>query len=195
MLEAMTSLIDADDSLLCVIDAQPGFLDKLPAVEAEGTAERIRWLIQVAAALGIPVVVTEEEPVRNGATVRAILDVIPVGTPRFDKQVFGLADQLDIFDAVSELGRRTAVLCGLETDVCVAHSAMGLRDRGFRVVVVADAVASPGTGQELGLSRLRDGGVTLMGVKGLVYEWLRTVARTDAIDEILGARLPPGVIL
>ena len=188
----MTSLIDSSDSLLCVIDAQPGFLDKLPAVEAEETAERVRWLVQVAAALGVPVVVTEEEPARNGKTVQAILDAVPVGTPRFDKRVFGLADQADIFDSVSELDRRTAVLCGLETDVCVAHSALGLLDRGFRVVVAADAVASPGTGQEFGLSRLRDAGVTLIGVKGLAYEWLRTVARTDALDEILGAGHHPG---
>ena len=140
-------------------------------------------------------VVTEEEPARNGQTMQEILDVLPVGTPRFDKQVFGLADQPDIFDSVSELERRTAVLCGLETDVCVAHSALGLLDRGFRVVVAVDAVASPGSGQEFGLSRLRDSGVTLIGVKGLAYEWLRTVARTDAVDEILGAGTPPGVIL
>jgi nicotinamidase-related amidase len=78
---------------------------------------------------------------------------------------------------VEGTGRRTTVLVGLETDVCVAQSALGLLERGYRVVAVADATGSPGTAHAAGLARMRDAGVIIVETKNLYYEWLRTVER------------------
>jgi nicotinamidase-related amidase len=46
------------------------------------------------------------------------------------------------------------VLAGFETDICVAQSAVELLDRGFRVVVVEDAMFSAGRDHERGLRRM-----------------------------------------
>ena len=97
------------------------------------------------------------------------------------KPVFDLAACPEILADVSRHGRETIVVCGLETDVCVAQSALGLLEAGKRVVVVEDAVASPGTAHEQGLARMSRGGVELIGVKGLAYEWLGTVERATAV--------------
>jgi nicotinamidase-related amidase len=86
-------------------------------------------------------------------------------------------------------------LCGLETDVCVAQSAIGLHDRGWRVAVVSDAVGAPGSAQEQGLSRMRDRGVEVVGTKGLAYEWIRTVVRADDLDRDVFAHPPAGITL
>src|SRR4051812_7643226 len=61
-------LLDRDDSVLVVVDAQPGFLPD----EAESAVARMAWLVALAGRLGIPVVVTEEEPERNGSTPRRL---------------------------------------------------------------------------------------------------------------------------
>ena len=90
-------------------------------------------LAGVAAALGVPAVITEEDPGRNGATDARILEALGADTPVFTKPVFGLAGCPDILAAVRATGRSTAVLAGFETDVCVAQSAVGLVDLGFRV--------------------------------------------------------------
>jgi len=66
-------------------------------------------------------------------------------------------------------------MVGAETDVCVAQSAIGLHDRGFRFVVVTDATFSPGAMHDLGLRHIRDAGVELHHAKGVYYEWIRTV--------------------
>ena len=79
-------------------------------------------------------------------------------------------------------GRRTTVLVGAETDVCVAQSAVGLVDRGFRVVVVADATFSPGAMHDHGLAQMRDAGVEIRHAKGVYYEWVRTVAEARAFQ-------------
>ena len=190
-------LLDVGDSLLCVIDVQPGFVAKIP--EDEGRApfvQRVVWVTALANALGVPAVVTEEEPDRNGATLPEIVEHLPDPTPRYSKPTFGLADAPEILAAVEATGRRTVVLVGMETDVCVAHSAMGLLDRDFRVVVVRDAVLAPGDAHDDGIERMRAAGVTMIGAKGLYYEWVRTVDAAWKLDDHMASvPLPVGLTL
>jgi len=192
----MTSrLIDVDDSVLVIVDTQPGFLREVDDETANVVEDRIRWLARVAGHVGVPAIVTEEELDRNGPTSEVVLAALPLEQVRNRKAVFGLAGEPEIVAALEGTGRRTAVLCGLETDVCVAQSALGLLDAGWRVVVVRDAVASPGTGHEQGLERMRDAGAELIGIKGLAYEWLRTIDRTWAMFEALERDTPMGITL
>jgi nicotinamidase-related amidase len=178
-------LLDRDDSVLVVVDAQPGFLSP----QAEPAVERIAWLVAVAARLGVPMVVTEEEPERNGATDARIAERLPAATPRFTKPTFGLAGSPAILEAVRATGRGIAVLVGCETDVCVAQSAVGLQSAGFACVVVEDATFSPGEMHERGLARLASEGVARNHAKGVTYEWLRAVEDAHAV---LGdPELPP----
>jgi nicotinamidase-related amidase len=165
------ALLDRDDSVLVVVDAQPRFL----GAGAESALERIAWLVAVAARLGVPVVVTEEEPDRNGATEPRIAARLPADAPVFAKPTFGLAGTPAILAAVQATGRGTAVLVGAETDVCVAQSAIGLREAGLACVVVDDATFSPGEMHERGLARLAGEGIARNHAKGVTYEWLRTV--------------------
>jgi len=87
------------------------------------------------------------------------------------------------------------VLAGLETDVCVAQSALGLRAAGYRVAVVSDACASPAPNHEHGLQRLRGSGVVLTSVKTVFYEWLRDLETTYRIREELDGPRPAGLTL
>jgi nicotinamidase-related amidase len=143
----------------------------------------------------VPIVVTEELPPRNGATSDRILGVLAEGQVRHEKQSFGLTACEPIVADLERHGRRTAVLCGLETDVCVSQSALGLLDAGWRVVVVEDGVASPNPGHDQGLARMRSAGAEILGLKTLAYEWLRTVDRLDVLQRDLGGDAPTGVVL
>jgi nicotinamidase-related amidase len=189
-------LLDVEDSVLCVIDVQPGFVDKLDRRIGVALGQRVAWLAALARVLSVPIVVTEEESDSNGATLPDVLAQIGPDVPRHAKPIFGLADVPEILRHLEAIGRRTAVLVGCETDVCVAQSALGLLDRGYRVVAVADAVASPGDAHERGLVRMRDGGALLIGSKALFYEWVRTVDRASAVnDALLGVPVPEGLAL
>lgn len=185
----MARLLDRGDSVLVVVDAQPGFLSSADS----DVVARIGWLVGVAVALDVPIVVTEEQPDRNGSTDAAIAACLPPATPALTKPVFGLADVAEILSAVQDTGRRTAVLVGAETDVCVAHSALGLLDHEFRVAVVADATHSPGPMHQHGLRRIAEAGGTVIHAKGVYYEWLRTVdAATDFRRDHPELGDPPG---
>jgi len=149
------ALLDRDDSVLVVIDVQPGFL----GVDADSAVARMAWLVAVAARLGVPVVATEEEPERNGPIDPRVAVRLPIGTQVLRKPSFALTGTPQILAAVRATGRTTAIVVGCETDVCVAQSAIGLVEEGFACVVVEDATFSPGEMHERGLARIGGEGV------------------------------------
>lgn len=169
------SLTHVNDSVLIVIDVQQAFVDKLAPQKHMPIINRIAWIVGMAPKLGIPLVVTAEDIDDLGATVSAVADGFPEGTVQHNKMTFGLAGNPEILTAVEKHERRTAVIVGFETDVCVMQSAIGLLERGFRVVVLSDATASPGPCHEAGIARMREAGVVVSTVKGTFYEWVRSL--------------------
>lgn len=172
------ALIDRDDSLLAVVDLQPHFFEpriREDPAYAQAHARAV-WVARVAAALGVPAIVTEEDSARNGSTSAEVTAALGGDVPTFDKPVFGLADCEPILAALEGASRGTIALIGFETDVCVAHSAVGLLAAGFRAVVVADACYSPSSAHEWGLRRVADAGAEIVHAKGLYYEWIRNLA-------------------
>lgn len=195
----MGAMLERADAILVIVDMQTGFFAAHDALDRDALARasaRVAWLAGVAAALGVPIVVTEEDPARNGPTDQAVLDQLRGGTPVLEKTVFGLADQPDILAAVEATGRRSVVLAGIETDVCVTHSALGLLDRGYTVAVVTDATFSPGEMHAHGLRRMVEAGVVAIHAKGVYYEWVRSLDAARAFEaEHPELAEPPGFSL
>jgi nicotinamidase-related amidase len=187
-------LVDSDDSVLVVIDAQEGFFgDTLQPGDGEQGRQalaRMTWLARVAKRLGVPAVITEEDPERNGPTFEPIATAFAEESA-IVKPTFGVTGTPSIVDRIERTGRHTAVLVGFETDVCVAQSAIGLKDRGMRVVVVEDAVFSPGEMHRRGLERIAAEGVELNHCKGLAYEWTRTLEESRLVLRDPGVGDPP----
>jgi len=80
---------------------------------------------------------------------------------------------------------------GLETDVCIAHSAITLSESGYAVAAIADALFSPGEAHRHGLRRLRAEGVLLLSAKELFYDWTRTLDDARAVVESHPELEPP----
>jgi nicotinamidase-related amidase len=177
-----------------VIDTQPGFFAKTDPerTNALDAVDKAVWLASVAHELEIPAVVTEEAPDDEGATVPRLLERLGAGVPVLTKPAFGLAACPDIVHEILQTRRSTAVLIGFETDVCVLQSAVGLKDMGFRTVVVADASYTQGERQhEFGLRRMQQLGVEIVHAKGIAYEWMRTVDVANETRRAVSASRQP----
>jgi nicotinamidase-related amidase len=177
-------LVDRADTVLIAVDVQEGFFgDGLPTQEREPARDalaRMTWLSRLARLLELPAVLTEEDPGRNGPAF-ALIATLFGDSPAQVKPTFGLTGTPEIVGRIEATGRGTAVLIGFETDVCVAQSAIGLKERGMRVVVVEDAVFSPGQMHARGLARMAAEGVELNHCKGLAYEWTRTLEESRRV--------------
>jgi nicotinamidase-related amidase len=193
-------LVDRRDSMLFVIDVQEGFY---PASRTDVDREafgrfldRVAWIVAVAARLRVPMIVTEEDRARNGTTSERVAVNVPPGVGVFEKAVFAAPDNPEISAAIAAIGATTAVVVGLETDVCVSHTALRLQDDSKRVVAVRDALFSPGEAHANGLRRMHEAGVELVSAKELFYDWVPTLAGVrefrDANPDLVD---PPGFSL
>jgi nicotinamidase-related amidase len=178
-------IVEHSESALVIVDTQPGFVDYDGMPEATRaasarTVERIAWLAGFAGLLDVPVVAVEEDPERNGSTDPRVAERLPTGTRVDVKEAFSLSACEAAMGSIEATGRKTLVVVGYETDVCVAQSAIDLLDAGYRVVVPADLCCSGSADEHRrGLERVLHAGAEPNSFKGLIFEWLRTLARAD----------------
>ena len=159
--------LDPERASLVVIDVQEAFRKALPTFDDVARASGV--LVEGAAAVGIPIVVTEQYPKGLGSTVPEVADRLPEGVKRLDKVRFSAAEA-DGFD----LGERDqALVCGIEAHVCVNQTVLDLLDEDVEVHVAADAVGSrTQANRELGLAKMERGGALLTSVEMALFELL-----------------------
>ena len=161
-----------DWSSLVIIDVQPVLTKTI--FEVERVLSRIAFLAKVARLLEIPIFTTEQNPSRMGATHESLQPLIdPART--FSKMSFdagGCREFLLALEQDFEV-RKQVVIVGLETHICVAQTAQGLKNSGYEVVVCPDAVsARTQERHKLGMERIRDAGCVPAHTESVAYEWL-----------------------
>lgn len=176
-------LIDAENSLLLVVDVQERLL---PAMyESQRLLRNVAILIEAARQLDIPVIATEQYPQGLGPTVEALAGLLPQGCILEKIHFSGLAEP-SLGTRIVESGRSNILICGAEAHVCVLQTAVELQSSpGFQVFVAADATASrTPENHRLALERLARDGVEILSTEMAVFEWLRR-ADTDRFRKLL----------
>ena len=170
-------VLDRDRAALVVVDVQEAFR---PAVmEFDEVASGVAKLIQGAKALGVPVVATEQYPKGLGKTVPEVAE--PLGDVEPIEKVCFSAAEADDFDLS---GREQALLCGIESHVCVSQTAHDLLDRGVEVHVAADAVSSrTRENRDIGLHKMERSGAVITSVETALFE-LVGAAGTDEFKTV-----------
>lgn len=169
--------LDRARTALVVIDVQEAFAK---AVEGfDEIAAQTAILAQGAQVLGLPVLVTEQYPRGLGDTVPKVREALGE-TPRIAKTVFSAA-RAEGFDLA---GRDQALVCGIETHVCVNQTVHDLLAGGVEVHVAVDAVGSrTAANRELGLRKMEESGAILTSVETALFELLGA-AGTDEFKTI-----------
>ncbi len=188
----MTGKLDPDRTTLIVVDVQEGFRKAIP--DFERVAKATVTLIEGAEAIGIPVIVTEQYPKGLGGTAPEVADHLPDGAEPLEKVVFSAADA-EGFDLG---GRDQALVCGIETHVCVNQTVLDLLDAGTEVQVAEDAVGSrTEENKRIGLHKMERAGTVLTSVETALFELLGR-AGTDqfkAVQKLILEYAPnPGAI-
>jgi len=175
-------LIRARDSALVVIDMQERLV---PAMMAPArTIRNARLLLQAATKTGVPALLTEQYPKGLGRTIPEIKNAA-VDAKVFPKMHFSCMEDSDFAASFQALGRRQAILVGMEAHICVVQTAASLVEEGYEVFVISDATASRTLESETAcLARLNAAGVSIVTTEMVIFEWLGK-AGTDAFKEML----------
>jgi nicotinamidase-related amidase len=167
-------LIGRDRSCLLVVDIQekllPAMQDPMLVVRNAGI------LMQAAARLGIPILVSEQYPQGLGPTVAELRHLAPAESIHA-KTAFSCAADATLRQKLAELNRSQVILCGIEAHVCVLQTALGLAaadpPNELSPVVVADGTSSRTTAnRDAALARLRADAVPIATTEMVLFEWL-----------------------
>ena len=159
-----------EQSVLVVVDVQEALANAI--WEMDRVVNRSVFIIRVAKLLGVPVLATEQNPGKMGGTVAAIAEHLD--SP-LAKMAFSACGSPEFARQIEATGRRTVVLAGIETHICVSQTAHDLLDLGYEVAVCPDAVSARSVERhKLGMERLRDAGAVPAHTESVAYEWLRT---------------------
>lgn len=159
--------LDPERAALVVIDVQEGFRGAVGDFDriAAATATMVRG----AREMGIPIVVTEQYPKGLGATVAEVADHLPAGTEPIEKTAFSAVEA----DGFGLGGRDQAIVCGIESHVCVNQTVLDLLEDGVEVHVVSDAVGSRSAeNRALGLEKAERAGAWRTSVETALFELL-----------------------
>ena len=145
----MTRTLDRARTALVVIDVQEAFAKAVAGFDE--VARQTAILVQGAQTLGLPLLVTEQYPRGLGDTVAPVREALGEDVERLPKTVFSAA-RADGFDLA---GRDQALVCGIETHVCVSQTVHDLLAGGVETHVAVDAVGSrTAANRELGLRKM-----------------------------------------
>ena len=159
--------LSSETSVLLVVDVQARLM---PAI-AQGAAAlaNVRRLVACAALVGVPVLLTEQNPKGLGTTVDGLIP--ETGAEVVHKMSFDAVRAPGFLERLAD--RRDVVLVGCEAHVCVLQTALGLIETGRRVFVAADAVGSRREeSKAIAIRRMERHGVEIVTTEMAVFEWL-----------------------
>jgi len=174
----------AERCVLVVIDIQQKLLP--PIFQKEQLVRNAQLLIRAAQILKIPALISTQYAKGLGGTVPEIASLL-AGTVEIDKTLFSCFGSDAFCAAVKRLpgNRNTLLLCGMESHICVAQTALGALREGYFVHVASDAVSSRTEWNwKIGLDRMRAAGVVISSTEMMIYELMRA-SSSAAFKELL----------
>ncbi len=174
-------LLDKDNTALLIIDIQ----DRLANVMKmrEDVIKNCLHLIELAKMLNIPVVLTEQYPKGLGPTVNEIKEQLPVYQP-IEKLTFSCCEEPNFLNEIKKLNKKSIILTGMETHICVLQTCIGLLKEGFHVHLVRDAVCSrEKENWKTGVEFMRDAGAVVTCTETVLFQLLK-VAGTEEFKAI-----------
>jgi nicotinamidase-related amidase len=166
--------LDPERCALIVIDIQEKLLP--PIFEKERLVRNSQLLIRLAGVLKVPTLLSTQYSKGLGNTVPEVASLLPDSSP-IEKQVFSCFGS-DVFcSALKRLpgNRNTVLLCGMESHICVAQTALAALREGYLVHVASDAVSSRTEWNwKIGLERMRAAGAVVSSTEMIVYEALQS---------------------
>jgi hypothetical protein len=145
---------------------------------AKSLVASVGFLLDVAKLLEVPARSAEHYPKGLGPTTAEIARRLPPDPPA--KTAFSCCGAAGFLDSLGALGRRTAVVVGMEAHVCLAMTALDLLAAGYTVFVPVDAVASRfDLDQQTALRRLDKAGCTLTTAEAVAFEWMRDASHPN----------------
>ncbi|PFH19980.1 MULTISPECIES: hydrolase [Burkholderia] len=188
-------VIDPNDTAMLLIDHQSGLFQTVKDMEMTVLRNHAIALAKIATLCKMPVITTASVPQGpNGPLIPEIHESAPHATYVARKGQINAWDNPDFVDAVKATGRKTLIIAGTITSVCMAFPAISAVHEGYKVFAVVDASGTYSKmAQEITLARVVQAGVVPIDTAAVASELQQTWHRPDAQQwaEVYGMIFPP----
>jgi nicotinamidase-related amidase len=178
------ALLNAADTVLLLLDHQSGLFQTVKDISVAELRANTTALAKLATLLRIPVITTASVPDGpNGPLMPEIHQNAPhaVYVPR--KGEVNAWDNELFVKTVRETGKKTLVIGGVWTSVCVMFPALDAKAAGFKVYTVMDASGDPSEMvSRTTLARFSQAGIIPTTANAVICELHRTWNRPDAAE-------------
>lgn len=178
------ALLDASDTAILLLDHQTGLFQAVKDIEVDDLRRNTVALAKLARLLKIPLITTASEPNGpNGPVMEELAEAAPqqIFVPR--KGEVNAWDNDDFVAAVRATGRKTLIMAGVWTSVCVMFPALDAKAAGFNVYAVMDASGDPTKMvSDTTLARFIQGGIIPTSANAVICEIHRTWRRPEAAE-------------
>ena len=157
-------------SVLVLVDFQARLAPAIHSIA--GVMTHANALLDGAALLDVPVVLTEHCADAIGGTVPSLSERAPQATI-VSKVHFDATREDRLIKTLEPMGRMDVVVGGIEAHVCVLQTALGLIRAGYRVWLARDATGSRKPSDHAAAQeRLCAAGARLVTTEMVLFEWL-----------------------
>jgi nicotinamidase-related amidase len=175
-------LLDPSDTVVLLLDHQTGLFQTVKDVPVAELRNNTMALANIAKLGKVPIIYTASEPDGSNGPLMDELDGIKdygQYVPR--KGEISAWDNADFVKAVEATGRKTLVIAGVWTSVCVAFPALQAKADGYKVYFVTDASGDPSVmASQTTLARLTAAGIIPVSTNAVLCEFQRSWNRPDA---------------
>jgi len=177
-------VIDPNDSVMLLIDHQSGLFQTVADMPMTELRARAAALAKIASLSNIPVITTASVPQGpNGPLIPEIHANAPHAQYVARKGEINAWDNPEFVAAVKATGRKTLIIAGTITSVCMAFPAISAVAEGYKVFAVVDASGTYSKmAEEITLARVVQAGVVPMDTAAVASEIQKTWNRNDALE-------------
>lgn len=177
-----TFFLNRKQAVLVVIDVQEKLCAAMDPEVLEQLTKNTSILLEAARELDIPVVATEQYVKGLGCTVPELREKFEGAA--FEKMTFSCCGDEAFLNRLAQLGRKQVIVTGMETHVCVLQTILELRERGYSVHLVKDAVMSRRKENwKIGLNTAAASGAVITSTEAALFQLLR-VAGTEEFKKL-----------
>lgn len=177
-------VIDPADTAMLLIDHQSGLFQTVGDMPMPELRTRAAALARMASLAKLPVITTASVPQGpNGPLIPEIHENAPHAKYVARRGEINAWDNPDFVAAVKATGRKTLIIAGTITSVCMAFPSIAAAYDGYRVFAVIDASGTYSKmAQEITLARVVQAGVVPIDTAGVASELQGTWNREDAAE-------------
>src|SRR5258708_18915865 len=174
--------IDPADTVMLLIDHQSGLFQTVKDMPMPELRARAAALAKIAKLSNLPVITSASVPQGpNGPMIPEIMQNAPHARYVARRGEINAWDNPDFVAAVKATGKKTLIMAGTITSVCLAFPAISAVEEGYKVFAVVDASGTYSKmAQEITLARIVQAGVVPIDTAAVASELQKTWNRPDA---------------